>query len=249
MTDYTSFRPSKLWRRLPVERRTEAATLFWSDEQSIDQQMEAVGAIASHMKFRPRSVADLPIEKKARYLATLPTVSDTIAARALINYHLERQRPMMGAFLDSLGITHENGLISDEAVSKPDEGKLVRSPANTIRPAGRASHARQSGSKPGSKYAYQPPTHGSSSQTIVFDASSVDGRPSHVKRRTIPASPSAARTWRVSRDALPPARNVRMPGVRACCSLPSHSAPIGRSVPNASGRPRLFQKRRSNCSS
>ena len=129
MTDYTSFRPSKLWRRLPVERRTEAATLFWSDEQSIDQQMEAVGAIASHMKFRPRSVADLPIEKKARYLATLPTVSDTIAARALINYHLERQRPMMGAFLDSLGITHENGLISDEAVSKPDEGKLERAAA------------------------------------------------------------------------------------------------------------------------
>jgi len=66
MTDYTSFRPSKLWRRLPVERRTEAATLFWSDEQSIDQQMEAVAAIASHMKFRPRSVADLPIEKNAR---------------------------------------------------------------------------------------------------------------------------------------------------------------------------------------
>ena len=91
--------------------------------------MEAVGAIASHMKFRPRSVADLPIEKKARYLATLPTVSDTIAARALINYHLERQRPMMGAFLDSLGITHENGLISDEAVSKPDEGKLERAAA------------------------------------------------------------------------------------------------------------------------
>ena len=129
MTDYTSFRPSKLWRRLPIERWTEAATLFWSDEQSIDQQMEAVGAIASHMKFRPRSVADLPIEKKARYLATLPTVSDTIAARALINYHLERHRPMMGAFLDSLGITHENGVISDEAVSKPDEGKLERAAA------------------------------------------------------------------------------------------------------------------------
>lgn len=130
MTDYTSFRPSKLWRRLPVERRTEAATLFWSDEQSIDQQMEAVGAIASHMKFRPRSVADLPIEKKARYLATLPGVSDTIAARALINYHLERQRPMMGTFLDSLGITHENGLISDETVSKPDGGKLARAAAD-----------------------------------------------------------------------------------------------------------------------
>src|SRR5207247_1259969 len=93
------------------------------------------------MKFRPRSVADLPIEKKARYLATLPTVSDTIAARALINYHLERQRPMMGAFLDSLGITHENGLISDEAASKPDEGKLERAAPPRPRPVRGAARA------------------------------------------------------------------------------------------------------------
>ena len=54
----------------------------------------------------------------------LPTVTDTIAARALVNYHLERQRPMMGAFLDLLGITHENGLISDENVVKPDAEKI-----------------------------------------------------------------------------------------------------------------------------
>jgi hypothetical protein len=31
---------------------------------------------------------------------------------------------MMGAFLDLLGITHENGLISEENVTKPDTGKL-----------------------------------------------------------------------------------------------------------------------------
>ena len=37
-----------------------------------------------------------------------------------MNYHLERQRPMMGAFLDLLGIAHENGLINEENVIKPD---------------------------------------------------------------------------------------------------------------------------------
>jgi hypothetical protein len=105
-------------------RRIEAAGLFWTDEQSADQQLEAVAAIASHMKFRPKSVVSLPLERKARYLAGLPNISDTIAARALVNYHLERQRPMMGTFLDSLGITHENGLISDETVPKPDLDKL-----------------------------------------------------------------------------------------------------------------------------
>jgi hypothetical protein len=124
--DLSEFRPSRLWKRMPAERRVTAAELFWSDEQSTDQQIEAVAALAAHMKFRAKSVIALPLEKKARYLATLPTVSDTVAARALVNYHLERQRPMMGAFLDSLGITHENGLITEENVSKPDAEKLKR---------------------------------------------------------------------------------------------------------------------------
>jgi hypothetical protein len=122
--DLSSFRPSRLWRRLPLERRLDAADLFWNDEQSADQQLEAVAAIATHMKFRPKSVLGLPPQKRARYLATLPNISDTIAARALVSYHLERQRAMMGAFLDLLGIVHENGLIGDENVARPDADKL-----------------------------------------------------------------------------------------------------------------------------
>lgn len=128
--DLSNFRPSKLWRRMPMERRVDAAGLFWDDEHSADQQMEAVAALATHMKFRPRSVITLAPEKRAKYLAQLPTVTDTIAARALVNYHLERQRPMMGAFLDLLGIAHEDGLISEEKLPKPDEAKVKQAAKN-----------------------------------------------------------------------------------------------------------------------
>lgn len=117
--DLSGFRPSRLWKQMPAERRFAAAELFWTDEQSADQQLEAVAAIASHMKFRTKSVVGLPVERKAKYLATLPMVTDTIAARALVNYHLEKHRSMMGAFLDALGIAHEDGLISEENVAKP----------------------------------------------------------------------------------------------------------------------------------
>ena len=109
---------------MSLDRRVDAAGLFWNDEQSADQQMEAVAAIATQMKFRPRSVLGLAPDKLAKYLAQLPTISDAIAARALVNYHLERQRPMMAAFLDSLGIPHEDGLITEEAVAKPDAEKV-----------------------------------------------------------------------------------------------------------------------------
>lgn len=122
--DYSDFRPSRLWKRLPAERRIAAAELFWADEQSAEQQMEAIAAIAVHMKFRTKTLFGLSPEKKSKYLSTLPNISESIAARALVNYHLERQRPMMGAFLDSLGIAHENGLINDESVARPDAEKL-----------------------------------------------------------------------------------------------------------------------------
>ena len=110
--DYSEFRPSRIWKRMGAEKRQQAAENFWQDEQSTEQQIEAVGAISGAMKFRPKSVIALPLERKAKYLATLPVMPDTIAARALVSYHLEHQRAMMGAFLDSLGITHENGLIN-----------------------------------------------------------------------------------------------------------------------------------------
>ena len=108
-----------------MDRRLAAAELFWDDDQSTDQQVEAIAAIAAHMKFRTKSVLALSPDKRTRYLASLPTISDTIAARALVNYHLVHQRPMMAAFLDSLGIAHENGLINEEQVPKPDPAKLT----------------------------------------------------------------------------------------------------------------------------
>jgi hypothetical protein len=76
--DLSSFRPSRLWRRMPLDQRLEAAGLFWADEHSADQQLEAVASLATHMKFRTRSVVGLPADKKAKYLATLPNVSDSI---------------------------------------------------------------------------------------------------------------------------------------------------------------------------
>ena len=122
--DLSTFRPSKLLKRMPAEKRLEAAELFWSDEHSTEQQIEAVSALATHMKFRAKSVVSLPLDRKAKYLLALPNVPDSIAARMLVSYHLTRQRPMMGAFLESLGIAHEDGLISDENPAAPDPEKL-----------------------------------------------------------------------------------------------------------------------------
>jgi hypothetical protein len=117
--------PSKVWKSLPVEKRLVAADAFWRDEQGLDQQIEAVAALARKLNFRSRSFQALPIERRARLLAQAADVSDTVAARALVAYHFAHERPLMAAFLDALGITHENGLIADEQVPAPDRALLA----------------------------------------------------------------------------------------------------------------------------
>jgi hypothetical protein len=127
--------PSRIWRRLPLERRLEAARAFWEsdDEASRAEQMEAVVALSRHMKFRPQSMQSLAADKRAKYLAQLPAVTDSIAARALVAYHLAHQRPMMASFLDALGIAHEDGLITAETVDPPARAALAQAAANLTR--------------------------------------------------------------------------------------------------------------------
>ncbi len=108
---------------MTLEQRQRAARAFWSDEDAADDQLQAALVIAQQKKFRPKTIVALDVERKTRHLASLLSLPDPLAARALILYHLAEQRPMMGAFLDALGIKHENGLIEDEAV-KPEPGKL-----------------------------------------------------------------------------------------------------------------------------
>jgi hypothetical protein len=106
------------------EQRLLAARAFWSEEQATDDQVQAVMLISQQKKFRPKTVLSLDEERKAKHFASLASLPDALAARALVVYHLAEQRPMMAAFLDALGIAHENGLIQDDAV-KPDPEKVA----------------------------------------------------------------------------------------------------------------------------
>ena len=124
-------RPSQLWKELSAERKMQAAEAFWSDGNASVEQAEAIIAIAQRIKFRPKSVIALTVDKKARHLVAVGAVSELVAARLLVAYHMAHQRPMMGAFLDALGIAHEEGLINDENVDAPSAERLAQA-AKTI---------------------------------------------------------------------------------------------------------------------
>ena len=124
--------PSQLWKQLPPDRKLQAAEAFWGDENAALEQAEVIVAIAQRIKFRPKSVVALPREKKARHLVALGAVSELVAARLLVAYHLAQQRPMMGSFLDAMGIKHDQGLIEEqeEEVPPPSAERLREAAAS-----------------------------------------------------------------------------------------------------------------------
>lgn len=122
-------RPSEIWKRLPSATRLQAAEAFWRDAESPEiaaQHAEAIVALARRLNFRPKSLQGLPVERRAKFLAQMPDVSDAIATRALIAFHFTARRPLMGTFLDALGIEHENGLITAENVAAPATQALAK---------------------------------------------------------------------------------------------------------------------------
>lgn len=118
------FGPAKLWRDLSIDQRLALSAALWGDADSVAQQLEAVQLIARQMKFRPQSVLGQPVARRVRQLASLHTVSESVASRALVVYHLGSQRPMLEAFLTRLGISHEGGMIADAPLSVPDPAAL-----------------------------------------------------------------------------------------------------------------------------
>lgn len=119
-----SMTPAHIWREMTAEQRLAAAGALWDDGDSAAQQAEAVHAIARQLRFRPQSVLRLPAEKRARHLASVRIVSESLASRALVVYHLTAKRPMLAVFLDALGVPHEDGLIAEGAKDAPDDARL-----------------------------------------------------------------------------------------------------------------------------
>src|SRR6516225_3237771 len=76
--------PSRLWKAMTLDQRQRAARAFWSDPDAAADQAQAAVFVAQQKKFRPKTVIALDEAHKARHLASIASLPDTIAARALV---------------------------------------------------------------------------------------------------------------------------------------------------------------------
>lgn len=109
---------TRLWKRLPPQERLAAAQHFW---QQPPQELlgTALGAIVKARRLRPQVARSLPPEARARALAMLLDPGEPLAAALLVALHLGERRALLVAFLDALGLPHEEGLLGEEADRQP----------------------------------------------------------------------------------------------------------------------------------
>jgi hypothetical protein len=105
--------PTRLWKRLSPEERLAAALSFWR-EPPTEMIGNALGLIVKARHMRPQAVRALAPEARARALAPILDPGDALAAALLVALHMGERRSLLAAFLDAVGLLHENGILKDE---------------------------------------------------------------------------------------------------------------------------------------
>jgi hypothetical protein len=108
----------RLWKRLAREDRAEAAAAFWKEPPQEALGL-ALGAIVKSRKLRPQVARSLSDEERVRALASVLDPGEPLAASLLVALHLGARRPLLVAFLDALGLPHDNGVLTEEADQAP----------------------------------------------------------------------------------------------------------------------------------
>lgn len=108
----------RLWKRLSREDRAEAAAAFWKAPPQEALGL-ALGAIVKSRKVRPQVARSLSDEERSRALASVLDPGEPLAASLLVALHLGPRRPLLVAFLDALGLPHEDGVLAEEADKAP----------------------------------------------------------------------------------------------------------------------------------
>ena len=126
--DLTQTSPAQLWASLDPATRVEAArALYAHDWGEAPTRREADATIMHGMRFRETAVRQLPVEKRAQYLARSVRPADSLASSLLLAFHLAHRREILGAFLDALKIPHHGGLIDEKHdVKAPSDALLAK---------------------------------------------------------------------------------------------------------------------------
>jgi hypothetical protein len=122
---------SRIWRGLAREERRLAAAAFMKDPVP-ELYAAALGAIVRQRRMRPQAARAMPLDEQASALAGILDPGEPLAGSLLVALHLAERRPLLGAFLDAIGLPHEDGVMKEEADTKPLDPERVAAAARQL---------------------------------------------------------------------------------------------------------------------
>ncbi len=127
-------RAYQVFASLTPERSTEIMRVLREKAPAMFHNAVAIAAAA--LKTRPVYMKKQPLEKRAdavrRALSRVTT--NAIAEELLAVYFLECRKELLVEWLDTLGIQHENGSLTEDAPAQPDAA-VLRSAVEKFRAA------------------------------------------------------------------------------------------------------------------
>jgi len=126
---------NRLWKTLSPDEKSLAAAELVKDPTPLIRA-SVIAVVAEARKMRPIAARKLAPEVQARIVATVRDPGEILASSLLVALHLGPRKPMLVAFLDALGLPHEDGVLKDES-TEPVPSMRSRRPATPSLPSRR----------------------------------------------------------------------------------------------------------------
>jgi hypothetical protein len=128
-------RAYQVFASLPPERAPDLFALLREKSPLVFQQALAVASAA--LKARPVYLARQPFEKQAEAArrALSRVAANVVAEEVLASYFLQCQADLLVEWLDSLGLAHEKGTLSEERPAEPPPD-VLRKAVDALRAKG-----------------------------------------------------------------------------------------------------------------
>ena len=97
-------------------------------EQSPGAFANAVAVAAVALKARPVYLQKQPFERRAEHVrrALARVAANPMASEILAAYFLECRKPLLVEWLDTVGLAHEDGMLSADAPAQPKSKELAK---------------------------------------------------------------------------------------------------------------------------
>jgi len=119
--------PYAVWDLMTEDEQKAAAVAFWNNADRESRAALEI-ALAKDLKFRQQSVRQLSADKVAgRLMRLAEALPDTVLFQYLFHLHMTDRRSLMGGFLDTVGLPHEDGALElPEDFEGPDAAKVEK---------------------------------------------------------------------------------------------------------------------------